>query len=231
MTVEAQSQALSFVVPDGRLAFGPGQLDPWAEHLAWCYRLLGVREGDVVAVQDFGPSPLSFLASSLVTPLLEAGVAERLHGRAICLDASRERAALTPSLLLQVRPDVLVVRGEVAGLLAAAARGQGLDLAAGGSTRLVLAVSEDVSVGSLDGEWRRLLLVERALLVAPLCGRCGHFHLRARRYGLDGAVAQALLPPRVEPYAFRRLVSSSEGGCPEGPDDWRVQLDLEAVSG
>lgn len=231
MTVEPPAAALSFLVPEGRLAFGPGELDPWAEHLAWCYRLLGVRDGDTVAVQDFGSSPLSFLASSLVTPLLHAGVAERLGGRAICLDASHERVALTPALLRQVRPDVLVVRAEVAGLLLAAARAQGLDLAAGGSTRLIAAVSEDLPAGPAGGEWRRLLLVERALLLAPLCDRCDHFHLRAGRYSLDGAVAQALAPDGIEPYAFRRLVSSSEGGCPAGPDDRRVRLDLQEVSG
>ena len=84
--------------------------------------------------------------------------------------------------------------------------------------------------GPVGSEWRRLLLVERAMLVAPLCDRCGDFHLRAGRYGFDGAAVQAFSPAGLEPYAFRRLVSSGCGGCPEGPDDWRVRLDLLEVS-
>jgi hypothetical protein len=230
MKVGSPGAALSFVVPEGRLDFSPEGLDPWAEHLVWCYRLLGVREGSTIAVQDFGPSPLSFLASRLVTPFLEAGVAERLGGRAICLDASRERVALTTSLLAQIRPDVLVVRGEIAGLLLAAARAQRLDLSAGGATQLVLAVCEEERVGTLEGAWRRLLLVERAMLFAPLCERCGHFHLRARRYKFDGTTAQALGPAEFAPYTFRQLSSSRQGGCPEGPDDLRVHLDFEEAT-
>lgn len=226
-SAEARAAALSFAVPGGRLDFDPGDLDPWAEHLAWCYRMLGVRDGDTIALQDFGPSPLSFLAATLATPLLQAGVAERLKGRVICLDASHERVALTPSLLLQVRPDVLVVRGEVATLLTGTARGRGLDLSNGGSTRLILAVPEDRPLEPPSGDWRRLLLVERAMLVAPLCERCGDFHLNAARYQFDGTTAQALRPAGAQSHTFHRLRSSCRGGCPAGPDDWRLRLDLD----
>jgi hypothetical protein len=50
-------------------------------------------------------------------PHLQSGVAERLHGRIVCLDASPERVALTPALADQVQIDVLAVRAEVLGLL------------------------------------------------------------------------------------------------------------------
>ncbi len=55
---------LSFDVPGGQLLFGDGDLDVWAEHLVWCYRMLGVEDGATIAVQDYGTSPLAFLSSS-----------------------------------------------------------------------------------------------------------------------------------------------------------------------
>ncbi len=110
---------LFFDVPGGRLAFGDGDLDIWAEHLAWCYRMMGVGDGATVAVQDFGSSPISFLGSSLLMPGLRRGVAERIDGRFICLDASAERVTLTPALLAQLDVDALVIREDMLELLSA----------------------------------------------------------------------------------------------------------------
>jgi hypothetical protein len=224
--VSAPSASLSFAVPDGRLEFASGELDRWAEHLAWCYRLLGVHDGDTVAVQDFGPSPLAFLGSSLVTPLLEAGVAERLTARVVCLDASHERVALTPRLLAQMRPDVLVVRSSAVALLLAAASEAGV-ASITNAFCVIVAVTEDEPPPALGADWRLLLAVERSLLLAPSCGACGRFHLRAGRYDFDGETARALGARGAAPYAFRTLLDSRRGGCAAGPEDWRLRLALD----
>ena len=115
--MRTEKARLIFDVPDGRLCFADGDLDTWAEHLTWCYRLMGVEEGATIAVQDFGSSPLSFLGSALLMPGLARGVAERLGGRFVGLDASPERVTLTPAVLDQLAVDVLVVRSSVADLL------------------------------------------------------------------------------------------------------------------
>jgi len=90
-----------------------------------------------------------------------------------------------------------------------------------------LAQPDDAPAGGVGGEWQRLLLVERSMLLAPLCEGCGHFHLRAGRYALAGATVQALGLAGAEPHAFRRLAGASRGGCAAGPEDWRVRLDLD----
>lgn len=221
---------LSFAVPDGRLEFDRADLDPWAEHLAWCYRLLGVQQGATIAVQDFGPSPLAFLASNLVTPLLRVGVSERLSARIVCLDASHERIALTPTLLAQMRPDVVVVRESALALLVAATSEAGAG-SLPDAVRLIVAVTEDESQAPVAGRFGRLLAVERSLLLAPLCEACGDFHLRAARYDFDGRSARARGAPGAAPYAFRTLLGSCRGGCAEGSDDWRLRLAIDGRGG
>src|SRR5271167_451039 len=120
--VATENAYLLFDVPGGRLAFGDGDLDIWAEHRTWCYRMMGIADGATIAVQDFGSSPISFLGSSLLMPGLQRGVAERIDGRFICLDASAERVTLTPALLSQLSVDALVIREDVIELLSAELR-------------------------------------------------------------------------------------------------------------
>ncbi|HZC98932.1 MAG TPA: hypothetical protein VFA46_01680 [Actinomycetes bacterium] len=214
---------LVFDVPDGRLAFTEGDMDRWAEHLAWCYRFLGVGEGATIAVQDFGTSPLSFLGSRLLMPTLGAGVAERLGGRMICLDASEERVLLTPAVIDQLQPDVLVVRADVLGLLLEVGRGAGVDLA---GVNGIVSVRGDLAVARPGERWRYLLHVEPCLLLAPECTQCRSFHLRAGFYGLrDGAIENRRLPSAL-PYESRSLVVA-EGICGMGAEDRRIRVPLD----
>ena len=213
---------ISFALPDGRLDLHARELDRWAEHLTAVYRALGVQEGAGIGIVDFGSSPVAFLASRLITAGLERGVAERLPGTVICLDASRERVALVPSILQQVQIDVLVVRSEVVPLLVAILRDSGEAIAA----RLPL-VTVDLDARAWEQPlpspgWRRLLVVERSLLIAPECGACRSFHLDPDRYRVDveratvsaaGTDLHQTLPARA------RLV---RGGCADEPGSWRI---------
>jgi hypothetical protein len=217
-----------FDVPGGRLSFGDGELDLWAEHLVWCYRLLGVPEGATVAVCDFGTSPLSFLGSRLLMPALEAGVAERLGGRIICLDASEERVVISPAVLGRFRPDVLVVRGDVLGLLLEVSRREGLDLAAADGIAGIVAVGDDRPVPRPGGPWRYLLLVESSLLLAPECATCGAFHLRAGVYRWRDGTVENLHLPGAAPRTLRRPTLVA-GDCEQGPGDVRIRLPLGGV--
>jgi hypothetical protein len=214
---------LSFDVPNGRLLFGESDLDVWAEHLAWCYRILGVEDGATIAVQDYGTSPLAFLGSSSLMPHLQRGVAERLHGRIVCLDASPERVALTPTLADQVQIDALVVRGEVLGLLQEVDERGGARLLARCSS-LIVAIDGAAPRVECGRTPRYLLNVEAALLLAPECPRCHHFHLRHGVYRRAGDRIVNLLAASTK---FVRLAITGRpriGECPFGREDCGVRL-------
>lgn len=216
-------ERISFELPGGELRFRDGDLDAWAEHLVWCYSLLGVGEGSTIAVQDFGTSPLAYLSSKLLMPTLEAGVAERLGARIVCLDASPERIVLTPEVVRQVRPDVLVVRAEVLGLLLEGSKRAGVNLAAIRGMTIVAATGIDAPPLPA-GDWRRLLHDESSLLLAPKCTLCGSYHLRHGVYALTDGRIENLLHPAAVPCPAPRLRPTG-GSCALGPDDLLFELD------
>lgn len=227
--MRTEKAALIFDVPDGRLRFGQGDLDTWAEHLTWCYRLMGVGEGATIAVQDFGSSPLSFLGSSLLMPNLAQGVAERLGGRFVGLDASPERVSLTPAVLAQLAVDVLVVRSNVADLLhELGQRAPRAFARASASTIVVFRDDEPMPVRTIP--WRYLLHVESALLLAPECAACGKFHLRGGFYALKGSVVRNLRLNSARPHRLRSAEVLEPGHCHAGPDDWCVRYPARAAA-
>lgn len=208
---------ITFEAPGGELGFFEGDLDRWAEHLVWCYSLLGVGEGSTIAVQDFGTSPIAFLGSKLLMPTLENGVAERMGARVICLDASPDRIVLTPDVVRQMHPDVLVVRGDVLGLLLEGSRRAGVNLAEQPGMTIVAAVEANAAPLP-PGDWRRLLHVESSMLLAPECTLCGSFHLREGAYALDGEQIENLLMPSVPKCELRGLVPTGDT-CSLGSGD------------
>jgi len=223
MSADASTDApICFELPGGRLSFREGDLDVWAEHLEWCYRMLGLGGARCIAVQDFGTSPLAFLGSSLLMPTLAAGAAERLGARLICLDASPERVVITPQVIRQLAPDVLVVRADVLGLLLEVGRRSGVDLAQ--LDALTVAAIGPHPAPLPPGPWRRLLHAEASMLLAPECAHCGSFHLRAGTYRLadDGRVDNLLLEGAAScrPAGLREI----DDRCPLGPEDRLFRL-------
>jgi hypothetical protein len=203
--------------PDGELRFAEGDLDRWAEHLAWCYSLIGIAEGSTIAVQDFGTSPIAYLGSKLLMPTLEAGIAERLDARVICLDASPERIVLTPEVVRQVQPDALIIRGDVFRLVLDGSSRAGVDLARIPGLTIVAALSPD-DPPPPAGDFRRLLHDESSLLLAPLCTLCGSYHLRDGVYELRDGTVFNLLHEHAEACGLSRLVATGES-CAAGPAD------------
>jgi hypothetical protein len=206
-------------------------LDVWAEHLTWCYRMMGVADGATIAAQDFGSSPISFLGSSLLMPGLRRGVAERIDGRFICLDASSERITLTPALLAQLKVDALVVRDDIVELLAAELRKKGSAALAKQTMKTTIAVFGDEPPAHSPTRvqpWRHLMHVERALLLAPECAQCGCFHLRGGFYEVKGATIRNL-KLAVPPYDLFRGDLIPAGRCAAGPDDCSIQLPIRRI--
>jgi hypothetical protein len=225
--VLTDSASIFFDVPGGRLCFANGDLDVWAEHLTWCYRMMGVKDGATIATQDFGSSPVSFLGSKLLMPGLRRGVAERIDGRFICLDASAERVTLTPALLAQLPVDALVVRADIVELLAAELRKKGSADLARHLMKTIVVFGEDAPAlnPARAKPWRHLMHIERSLLLAPECADCGCLHLRAGFYDVDGGTIRNLkldLPP----YDLARGELMPPGRCAASPDDWTIQLPI-----
>jgi hypothetical protein len=224
--LSATDTILTFDLPDGRLSLNAGDLDVWAEHLTWCYRLMGIEPGATIAVQDFGNSPISFLGSALLMPGLRQGVAERMGGRFIGLDASVERVTLTPAVLAQLAVDALVVRDDVAGLLMAEMGKRGLKPRSP-QLRTIFAFGGDSPPPPRIGNapWRFLLNVAPAMLLAPECRHCGCFHLRAGFYGIDGSLIRNLKLADVQPYRLHDAEMLPIGSCGLEPNDRRMRFD------
>lgn len=215
---------LSFDVPDGRLKFGAGDLDFWAEHLTWCYRMLGVADAATIAVQDFGSSPLSFLGSRLLMPWLNSGVAERMGGRFVCLDASSERITLTPALMTQLAIDALVIRCDAVELLEMELRKRGFaDLAHRAMKTIV--VLNDQPYGPDPARfqnWVRLLHLESALVLAPQCARCGGYRLRSGPYIVrDRRIYNTRLAAPAYELSDSAIISES---CDSESRDWCIRF-------
>jgi hypothetical protein len=223
--VSIEQSSLVFSVPGGQLSFGAHDLDGWAEHLTWCYRVLGVADGSTIAVQDFGSSPISFLGSRLLMPWLEAGIAERMGGRFICLDASTERTTLTPALLGQLAVDALVVRRDVVELLEGELRKRGLTDLSHYAMKTIVVMNDETHPSDLvwSRPWRRLLHIESALILAPECEKCGCFHLRAGIYEARGSRIRNL---RLATPAYELLGGEiiPPGPCAIDNRGWRIRF-------
>ena len=161
-------------------------------------------------------------------PGLRRGVAERIDGRFICLDASAERVTLTPALLAQLTVDALVVRDDIVELLAAELRKKGsAELAQHTDENDIVVFGDEPPAHNPTRAqpWRHLMHVERALLLAPECAQCGCFHLRGGFYQVDGATIRNL-KLAVPPYDLSRGELLPAGRCAAGPDDWSIQLPI-----
>lgn len=222
--MKTEVPVLTFGLPDGRLDLRSGDLDYWAEHVTWSLRIAGVPPQATIGVVDFGTSPVAFLGSRLLAPTLDAGVAERLPGRVICLDASRERVALVPSILSQVALDVLVVRDEVTPALLSYCREASVSLDD-------LLVITTFAFGARDGKgrhpfrhWRRLLAVESSMLVAAECTICGALHLRDSHYAVSPSGETVTVRRTLMEQQLPASLRGISKGCPAGPDDWLIKL-------
>jgi hypothetical protein len=225
--MQSEHKVLSFGLPDGRIELRQGELDKWAEHLTWCYQLAGVQTDATIGVVDFGTSPIAFLGSRLLMPTLEAGVAERLPGRIICLDASRERVALVPSILSRVALDVLVIREEMIPVLLSYCKEAGTTL---DNLKIIRSFNFGLrrapsDLMPLSGS--RLLMIEETMLMAPQCVICGALHLRASHYMFDPTTNYVTTRDTSFQQELPKTLRANTKGCAEGKDDWLIPISTE----
>ncbi len=167
-------------------------LRDYAEALRRCWSLLGLKKGAVVAIFDYGTSPLSYLASSAYTPYLRRGAAEALGCLAICNDGIASMSQRAVEILKFVRPRVLFVRGECLQPLALEIEGRLPQLS---DFTHALVVSENESLltkADQEGFERRLgvpvyrlLRADIAMFLAMECPECRLLHCWQDLYSVD----------------------------------------------
>lgn len=136
----------------GTLELSPEALDAYAERLGRAWGLLGVGEGDRVAIYDYGSSPIAYLASAAFAPYLERGAAERLGATALCVDGLPDNAKRFAHVLRHFQPRFAFVRADLVPLLVSGPTAVPAELR---TARLVVSADEDAPTPGERAEWSR----------------------------------------------------------------------------
>jgi phenylacetate-coenzyme A ligase PaaK-like adenylate-forming protein len=87
-------------------------LKGYARALTRCWSLLGLEQGDRVAIFDYGTSPVSYLASGSYTPYLNRGAAEALGCLPVCNDGVANMSQRAVDILKFIRPRIFFLRSD-----------------------------------------------------------------------------------------------------------------------
>ncbi|MDT7944655.1 MAG: hypothetical protein RQ985_08965 [Dehalococcoidia bacterium] len=223
---------LQLEVPDEPSLYLPlarEELRGWARALIYAWRLWGVERGQLIALYDYGSSPMVFLASGAYTPHLSVGAADVLGVVPVCNDGLASMASRMVEVLRYAHPQALVARADVLVPLAQAAAQAGLEV----SRHLAwVAVTEAEGVPQASPPWAvptwRTWRADAALFLAAECPECRLFHVPPRLYRLDrgpqGTVVVDALFPRICPVVGYRLGPATlvGPGCQREPMAWRL---------
>lgn len=194
----------------------------WTEHIAWALRHLGVRESGLVAVADYGTSPLSFLGSSLTMPI-QQGWSERMDNAFLCIDASHQRLAVVPGLFEQLPITTLIVRGQALLPLDDLCRRNGVVLEKSG-VHVIVTLDRAPAPNMVRPGFDYLIVDEPSLTIAPVCRQCGHAHLRRNRYDHAGGQVRNRAQDGLASWDVPEAAVPAAGACPEGHGDIRLPI-------
>lgn len=251
---EKKSPLLAFQLeydtePPLYLPLNRSALKGYAEALTRCWSLLGLEQGDKVAIFDFGTSPVSYLASSSYTPYLGRGAAEALACLPICNDGVANMSQRAVEIMRFIRPRIFFLRSDC--LQPFIHQAEAAALRCSDYVRaLVVAESEGIlsradqttCENKLGVPIYRMLRIDPAMFLAVECPHCRFFHTWADLYlvenrpdndeeMVDGAVRSPLLItnwfalgcPTLR-YASQIRGSLVAPGCPRRPQDQRIAL-------
>ncbi len=210
----------------------PRELERYALALARCWRLAGLRRGDRVVIMDFGSSPVSYLASSMYTPFLRLGAAERTGCIPACNDGVATVVQRGVHLMRALNARAVYVRNDlVMPLLGAWAP-------SGAPPPAVIACGEESLLTPAEAEQfrdrtgvvpLRLLRLDAALFLSQECPVCRAFHVCRDLYAVweaDGALGVA---PRFSPgraCVTHLPLRRARGRCPVSPRDLRLVISV-----
>lgn len=229
------------------LAMDRGDLKTYAEALRRCWALLGLRQGDKVAIFDYGSSPLSYLASAAYTPYLSKGAADLLGCLPICNDGVSHMARRAVDILRFVRPRAFFLRNDCLQPFAAEVEREGLRLSdytlflVGVENEGLLSKAEQSAFErKLGVPIYRLLRVDAAMFLAVECPECRLLHSWQDLYLVE-SVAEGIQEqldneregclvitnwfarscPTLR-YLSQIKGSLEPAGCPRGPREYRI---------
>lgn len=208
--------------PGGTVWWDDRSCERWAEQFAWALRQLGVPEPGLVAIADYGTSPLSFLASSLTMPI-PFGWAERLGNGCLCVDCSHQRLAVVPGLFGQLPITTLIVRGQALLPLDDLCRRHGVVLEKTG-VRVVVTLDGRLPPNAVRPGFDYLVVDEPSLTVAPVCRNCGHAHLRRHYHEWRDGRVHNLVQDGLAAWDAPDESAPLAGGCDRGHGDLRLVI-------
>lgn len=194
----------------------------WSEHIAWAMRLLDVRESGLVAVADFGTSPLSFLGSSLTMPI-QQGWSERMDNAFLCIDASHQRLAVVAGLFEQLPITTLIVRGQALLPLDDLCRRNGVVLEKT-QVQVIVTLDRAPAPNMVRPGFDYLIVDEPSLTIAPVCRHCGHAHLRRNRYRYADGLVHNLAQDGLTTWDAPETSGVAPGHCEHGHGDIRLPI-------
>jgi len=224
-------------------------LKGYAEALTRCWSLLGLEQGDKVAIFDYGTSPVSYLASGSYTPYLGRGAAEALACLPICNDGVANMSQRAVEIMRFIRPRIFFLRSDCLQPLIHQAEAAALHFS-DYVRALVVAESEGALSRTDQTTFEkklgvpiyRMLRIDVAMFLAVECPHCRFLHTWQDLYLVEnrqedndeiinGAVRSPLLITNWFGLGCPTLRYSSQirgslvaPGCPQGPQDQRIAL-------
>lgn len=230
------------------LALDSRDLQAYADVLRGCWSLLGLGQGDSVAIFDYGGSPVGYLASSLYIPYLKVGAGDGLGCITIGNDGLPEMAGRATDILRYVHPKAMFIRSDCVHPFLEESRRLETEV----KRHLQLMVVEANEQVYLEAARReaedrlgipvyRLLRMDQAMFLAQECPACRAFHYPGQAYqveavdeyqhkslpaGQRGKLVVTNLFARTTP-AIRYLsdvrAALEPGECSRGPGDGRFR--------
>ncbi|GEM_PF-466967 len=174
------------------LALDARDLQAYANVLRGCWSLLGLGQGDHVAIFDYGGSPAEYLASSLYIPYLKVGAGDSLGCITIGNDGLPEMAGRAMDILRFVHPKAMFIRSDCVHPFLEETRRLELPVKRFLQV-LVVEANEQVYPESVcqEAEARlgipvfRMLRVDQAMFLAQECPDCRSFHFPSGAYTVE----------------------------------------------
>ena len=223
------------------------ELALYAEALRRCWSAFRIGRGDCIGIFDYGTSPVSYLASSIFSPYLHQGAADRLGCLAVCNDGAANLSQRAVDIVRFARPRVLFLRTDCLYPFATEVSRASLSLSSYIETLVaveneaVLSPAErDSYQATLGVPVYRLVRADAAMFLAPECPQCSMFHIWPDLYYVETFEEEK--NPQDRNQASRLVITNwfsrsfpavrylsqinavlESAGCPAGATDLRMR--------
>lgn len=169
------------------------ELQQAAKSYSNCLHELGVKQGELIQIYDFGSSPISFLFGRNYCPLSIEGTSELLNVRVLFNDGIPDFLGRGLYGLAKCRPNSLIIRKELLGPLVQRNK-QYDEIKNGGPTRIIVTADRDFITKEellelqekLRVEISYIFRIDEILFFAYSCTRGKlHYHYPKKQFRID----------------------------------------------